>query len=1000
MIGSAASADRRNAVVFTALTACLGCAAGVLVSATDSAGGRAGVVSTHGGSLPYARGARTICPTGSAVKSCGKPVLIAARDEMGLATPRDETLQEAEPQPAQHVHLLARERAKLTGKWFSQSASVPGWRSRVGEIVRLHRHRGGKIYADIVPKVEADARGVARGVAYRRAARHEAGRRRSNAAGTGDGTVAGNGRCCRAVCRSACRASSDCQPGRKSRLARGPGTRLRQPGAADQPLLELLARSIHRPRWLLRAAHGGDRSEQRSGAVASRLRAWALGGTLLAHSAWPTWLSWSSDSREAAQSGAAASPPPSWAKLIAAYCKCDRSGVAQAGTDFTAYQPWATMLEFLLLRCAGEPHAMFNRAASPEGLSHCLLCLWRPVALWRSTDAECVRALPRRPEMFSRHVPESLSTLPGLPARVQSLVAARREPWGEPGGRTGRWRRVRSVFTNACGSGPPTAQESATAVRGEPSWSALACLLEEQQFVQIVNYCVDSLNAVQHSMANEVDRLLPLIENHRYAAFVKGLRYDFRNDTATVVQLYGSMKIVEPRMNMASMLRTLWKIPDSTGYGMGEVAHLQAHRNFTFQGMLEFVEGYASTVGPPENALANMFIDEVHEVAPQSDKSVALHSLWAKSPTADQLKDWESQLKDNALALNTLAHLYWDAQDVEGAMRCAERSIAASPTSGAAVLLADIWMQRGDLAKWEQTLLDYLQTPDLGLEHGNALNMLAMGYAERGQWQKAKPYAEEFAQTWAWQGLFLGAAFAKGWPRGRSRNNGSGEPPKAIPRRMVSSGTSGVDANGRGDVEAAARLAQQHAAMFDRQTREMAIFEGAYHLLNGDERSALEAYRAALAFRPSFTCTFMVAQLARTAGDERLRSEVITAMQKARIEAPRRRSPEDAKTDAAGSAVLQLMKSGDDSTARLEKLEKLLSEIDATACDALSYFVGKELDALGKKDEAEKYWRRSLTIARYDTATATLAGFELAKRHGTSRPDDDVLDEDDRWPKQ
>ena len=80
------------------------------------------------------------------------------------------------------------------------------------------------------------------------------------------------------------------------------------------------------------------------------------------------------------------------------------------------------------------------------------------------------------------------------------------------------------------------------------------------------------------------------------------------------------------------------------------------------------------------------------------------------------------------------------------------------------------------------------------------------------------------------------------------------------------------------------------------------------------------------------------------------------------------------------------MKSGDDSTARLEKLEKLLSEIDATACDALSYFVGKELDALGKKDEAEKYWRRSLTIARYDTATATLAGFELAKRHGTSPP--------------
>ena len=359
--------------------------------------------------------------------------------------------------------------------------------------------------------------------------------------------------------------------------------------------------------------------------------------------------------------------------------------------------------------------------------------------------------------------------------------------------------------------------------------------------------------------------------------------------------------------------------------------------------------------------------------------------LWAKSPTADQLKDWESQLKDNALALNSLAHLYWDAQDVEGAMRCAQRSIAASPTSGAAVLLAGIWMQRGDLAKWEQTLLDYLQTPDLGLEHGSALNLLAMGYAERGQWQKAKPYAEAFAQTWALQGLFLGARICEGlaaWEESEQWIRGASE---GYPQANGFQWYFWCRRNGRGDVEAAARLAQQHAAMFDRQTREMAIFEGAYHLLNGDERSALEAYRAALAFRPSFTCTFMVAQLARTAGDERLRSEVITAMQKARIESTQEAKPEDAKTDAAGSAILQLMKSGDASAARLEKLEKLLSEIDATACAALSYFVGKELDALGKKDEAEKYWRRSLTIARHDTATATLAGFELAKRHGTSR---------------
>ena len=50
------------------------------------------------------------------------------------------------------------------------------------------------------------------------------------------------------------------------------------------------------------------------------------------------------------------------------------------------------------------------------------------------------------------------------------------------------------------------------------------------------------------------------------------------------------------------------------------------------------------------------------------------------------------------------------------------------------------------------------------------------------------------------------------------------------------------------------------------------------------------------------------------------------------------------------------------------------------------------------KEEAEKYWRRSLVTSGRDITAATLAGFELAKRHGTSRPDGDALDEDDLWP--
>jgi len=171
-----------------------------------------------------------------------------------------------------------------------------------------------------------------------------------------------------------------------------------------------------------------------------------------------------------------------------------------------------------------------------------------------------------------------------------------------------------------------------------------------------------------------------------------------------------------------------------------------------------------------------------------------------------------------------------------------------------------------------------------------------------------------------------------------------------------------------------------------------------FHLLNGDSRNGLEAYRKALVFKPTFTCTFMVGQLARALGDEKMRTDVLDAMQKACIERADEKEPDDQKANAAGLAIIQLMKSGDASDERLARIEELLQATDPSTRGAFAYYLGKELDDLGKKADADKYWRRSLVMPNYDLPSGTLAGFELAKRHGTSRPDDDVLDEEDLWP--
>jgi tetratricopeptide (TPR) repeat protein len=269
----------------------------------------------------------------------------------------------------------------------------------------------------------------------------------------------------------------------------------------------------------------------------------------------------------------------------------------------------------------------------------------------------------------------------------------------------------------------------------------------------------------------------------------------------------------------------------------------------------------------------------------------------------------------------------------------------------------------------------------------------------RGQWTKAKPHAVAAGETWSAWGLSAASIICEGlaeweeseaWIREMSQNYPS---------------TSGAQwyfwccRTGRGDKAAAARLAERFFATVAVQpTRENQIMRGAYYLLEGHAGQALDSYRQAASFRPTFTCTYMIADLSRELGDDNGRLEVLNGFAPA-LEQWKAQDPQyDTYADAAGLAILELIKTGDASDNRLADIEKLLVELAPNTRGAFAYFVAKELEFLGKEKEAEKYWRRALTIPASDPNYATLAGKELADRHGTSRTDDDALDESDLWP--
>jgi hypothetical protein len=178
------------------------------------------------------------------------------------------------------------------------------------------------------------------------------------------------------------------------------------------------------------------------------------------------------------------------------------------------------------------------------------------------------------------------------------------------------------------------------------------------------------------------------------------------------------------------------------------------------------------------------------------------------------------------------------------------------------------------------------------------------------------------------------------------------------------------------------------------------LHRGAYFVLLGDAKSAREAYQEALKIQPSFSGTCMAALLSRELKDETTRIELIAAMEKA-VANPQGQNPRTPAIDKAGLLILELMRTGDASPGRIASVEASIAAIDdndrTTRC-AMNFYAGAELEALGQINEAEKFWRRSLVEPIHDRYVSALAGAKLAKLHGTSRPDDDALDETDLWP--
>ena len=938
--------------------------------------------------LPYVPAAADQMPYRLGRELMRQAVLMAARDELGWST-RDDTLQEVVPAGSRAVSLRVTERARTNGKWELQFQQ-PDSGKVVWQKAYDYPVHGGQMYGAIVPILEADTRtALLQGLQKAGVTGTKPAVRNPTPPGPEIEALLNQ---VDIVAQFGAVRAAHAAIARDGESLEWLGVLVR--GYAHLALLTehywYSAPEVFTARAWLYAQRMVKVAPTSELAWWHRAYAWTLGGAL--QHAWADLLA-----AEKLRKPDAPANLPAWTRLIRPYCQADRQALEQVGKEAVDCRAWSLRLQFEIAVCYGEARWMWDLAQRIDQVCPTAYGTYRHLVERGEALMLSRYGAGWGPIRFAQYVPWNLSQLADLPAAVQSLVAGSTKPQVS--------RDNRFLEDDAPEPFSPLPMQAAERLRnesakagGDPSWSALAAMLEEEQFILVNTYFKDAFNATQRSMSDDIRRLMPLVQRHRYSALINSYQYQGPDQAAQLVKGLAPVTVRDPRRNMLPLYIRLWPIPGPSGEGLGVEYYNQSHRNFTIQGMCEFIWKFGADKRQLSVELYAMLANELREVAPQWDCSLIKRIEWAKDPSLEELQEMEGKIKESPLALTYLAIRYQQLEDAEGALRCGERSLAASPSVTATKLVASTHLMRGDSDKWEQTLLKFLETPDLGLQHGSVEMELATINSTLGQWRKAKPYAVAYGQTYAEEGLQLAYDVTEGLAEWEESEQWAQAMSTSYPSNAALHWYFWCVRNGRGDLAAAKQLADDWMSQFRQQNRDGAITEAVYHLVSGNADRAMQAYQVALAYRPSFTCAFSIAHLAREAGNDRLRMETLNTMQKAYAEITEEETAEEASVSAAALAILQLMKTGDASPERLGKTEQLICKTDQISRSVLAYYLGKELDALGKQEEAEKYWRRSLTMPCGNMYSATMAGRELAKRHGTSRPDDDELDASDLWP--
>jgi tetratricopeptide (TPR) repeat protein len=431
---------------------------------------------------------------------------------------------------------------------------------------------------------------------------------------------------------------------------------------------------------------------------------------------------------------------PGWVPLVDAYCRFDLEKLdpGQAGKD---YAQLAGLLRYFGLSLSGDGTGSLTAALElSKKMPECYtlsdgICRQGGVATGHAGTTAWIMVAGRT--LYRR-----LAAMPGLPEEA-ARITREADRAAEAGGdeedaprfdAAKEFPRRAGLVRALCEAEKPG---KAPGSSGEPSWACLGCLIRELAFIQVWHRAQFQARLLGVPTDNFLKLAAPLVAGHPYRPYLESFA--------------------------------------SGGQGGQAAAGFRITKTDALEIQEESMLAWYDSLHRGEKSLRAVLCEQVDETADQLGALMAWSTpdcfqqrtarLLATSPFSPfakafgiercgdsfkaQFPAWEEEARRYPRMAQAMAHRALAGRRRDEAAKWFKAAIARSPSYDLYAALADLYRSQGKTDEWRATLEEYLKQPDYGLDHATVRVQIARQYMRLKQWDKATPYAQAAAETYA-----------------------------------------------------------------------------------------------------------------------------------------------------------------------------------------------------------------------------------------------------------